>query len=252
MIVECTTAFQNLPRERALSEGIFALGDVELIALLLGTGSNGIHVMDVASSLLETFDGLNGIAQSGVFALADHPGVGTVKALRILGGIELGRRFVYRAGRRREPLMSSQSIWERFGPVLTGLDYEEMWIVAVDATNTVRGTRKVALGGVHACSMLPRDLLRVALADGAIGVVIVHNHPSGATAPSMDDILMTKRFIQTAESAGITLVDHVIIGQNEVYSSFLDLGLLLQRYPAPENLPHRPYTTRLVPPTNKP
>lgn len=253
MIVELNPEEEiHLPRERALTEGVFSLGDAELLALLLGTGQRGLPVVELAQGLVEAFDGLDGIARAGALALADRPGVGMVKALRILAGIELGRRFVYRAGRRREALASSAAVFARFGPALGGLDYEEMWVVGVDAGNAVRGSRRVALGGVHACAMTPRDLLRAALVDAAVGVVIVHNHPSGNASPSMDDIVMTKRFMTAADLVGVTLVDHLIIGREDDYCSLLDLGLIPERVAAPPGLPQRPYGTRNVPPAGAP
>ncbi|MEZ4300704.1 MAG: DNA repair protein RadC [Polyangiaceae bacterium] len=252
MMLEIPHETAHLPRERAVADGVYSLGDAELLALLLGTGQRGRPVIELASGLIDAFDGLDGLARAGLNVLADAHGVGLVKALRILGGIELGRRFVYRAGRRGDPMDTSASVFRRFQPVLGGLDHEEMWVVAVDAANQVRGSRRVALGGVHACAMLPRDILRAALAEGAIGAVIVHNHPSGNSAPSMDDILMTKRFMHAADIAGVTLVDHVILGRGEDYSSMLDLGLVPERIPASPDLPNRPYGTRLVPPPGLP
>ncbi len=237
----------HMPRERALAEGVFALGDAEILALLLGTGARGRTVLELANQLLREFDGLDGIASAGPFALADRTGMGLVKALRLLGGVELGRRYVYRAGRRREPVASSAAVFARFGPVLGGREDEEMWVMSVDARNLVRGCRKVALGGVHVCGMHPRNILRTALLEGAAGMVVVHNHPSGNPAPSMDDILMTKRMLAAADVAGITLVDHLIIGSNEDYRSMLDLGFLPERAPADTPLLQRPYGTRIQP-----
>lgn len=241
-----------MPRERALAEGVFSLGDAELLALLLGTGHRGMPVVELASTLLDSFDGLEGIARAGVLALGERPGVGIVKALRILAGIEVGRRFLCRAGRRREPLESSAAVLARFAPLLAGIDHEEMWVVGLDASNAVRGSHRIALGGVHACAMTPRDLLRAALVDAAAGVVIVHNHPSGNPTPSMDDIVMTKRFMAAADVVGVTLVDHVILGHETDYCSMLDLGLIPQRVPAHPGLPQRPYGTRLAPPPGTP
>jgi len=242
----------HMPRERALAEGVFALGDAELLALLLGTGLRGSPVVHLATALLDAFDGLDGVARAGPFALADRPGVGMVKALRLLGGIELGRRYVYRAGRRSEPLGSSAAVFARFGPVLGGLDTEELWVMSVDARNMVRGCRRVSLGGSHACGLAPRDILRSAVVDGAVGLVMVHNHPSGNPSPSMDDIMMTKRVMAAADLVGITLVDHLIITTNDEYRSMLDLGLIPERMPADIESPRRPYGTRLVPPAGAP
>jgi DNA repair protein RadC len=247
MHIDLPQEILHMPRERALTEGVYALGDSELLALLLGTGVRGQSVVHLAAALLEAFDGLDGIARAGASTLASRPGVGMVKALRVLGGIELGRRFVYRAGRRREPIHSSEAVFARFGPRLGGLDSEELWVMAVDACNAVRGCRRVALGGVHACGMNPRDILRTALVDCAVGVVVIHNHPSGNPAPSMDDIIMTKRILAAADMVGLTLVDHLIIGTNDDYRSMLDLGLIPERMPTEPELPVRPYGTRLAP-----
>ncbi len=237
----------HMPRERALAEGVFTLGDAELLAILLGTGHRGTSVVQLASNLIQTFDGLDGLARAGAFVLAERPGMGVVKALRVLAGIELGRRFVYRAGRRREPLESSRAVFDRFAPVLGGLDSEQMWVMSVDACNLVRGCRQVSLGGVHACGTNPRDVLRLALADGAVGVVVVHNHPSGNPAPSMDDIVLTKRLLASADMVGLTLVDHLIVGGIDDYRSMLDLGLIPERIPHDATLPNRPYGSRLAP-----
>ena len=245
--VEVPHAGILMPRERALAEGLFSLGDAELLALLLGTGSRGRGVLEVANQLLLDFDGLDGIAQAGPFVLADRAGIGLVKALRLLGGVEIGRRYVYRAGRRRDPVSCSASVFARFGPVLGGREDEEMWVMAVDARNLVRGCRKVALGGVHVCGMHPRNVLRTALLEGAVGMIVVHNHPSGNPSPSMDDILMTKRLLQASDVAGITLVDHLIVGANDDYRSMLDLGFIPERNATDHPFVNRPYGTRLTP-----
>lgn len=234
-----------MPRERALAEGVFSLGDAELVALLLGTGSRGRGVLEVAVQLLNDFDGLDGLVQAGPFVLAERCGIGLVKALRLLGGVEIGRRYVYRAGRRREPVRSSAAVFARFGPVLGGREDEEMWVMSIDAKNLVRGCRKVALGGAHVCGTHPRNVLRTALLEGAVGMIVVHNHPSGNPAPSMDDILMTKRLLQASDVAGITLVDHLIVGANDDYRSLLDLGFIPERQATDLPFVNRPYGTRL-------
>lgn len=235
------------PRERALSDGVFALGDAELVALLLGTGVRGKTAGEVAVQLLEDLDGLDGVARAGPHPLAARHGVGMVKALRMLAGIELGRRFVYRAGRRGDPIHSSAAVLARFAPRLSAREDEEMWTVALDARNTVRACRRVAFGGAHACGLHPRDILRTGLAEGAVGLVVVHNHPSGNPAPSMDDVVMTKRLLAATDVVGVTLVDHVIIARDGDYRSMLDLGFIPERVPAPANLRERPYGTRLGP-----
>lgn len=220
------------PRERALEEGIWSLGDADLLAVVLGTGLVGRPVTLVAAALLTRFSGLEGLARLGPHALAEHPGLGLVKALRISASLELGRRVVERATRPRPPVRSSAAIaaWcvARLGP----LDHEQMWVISLDGRNGMRGARRVAEGGLHGCSVAARDILRAALADAASAMVLVHNHPSGDAAPSSEDIEMTQQVAAAGVVVGVPLVDHVILVPDGRYSSLLDLGVLVNADPS--------------------
>src|SRR6185295_13572329 len=102
---------------------------------------------------------------------------GAVKALRIAAAMELGRRGARRAVSEEGPLAGSDEVAARMAPLLAGLRHEEMWMIALDGRNRVRATRRVSQGGVHACAVAPRDILRVALLEAAVSIVLVHNHP---------------------------------------------------------------------------
>lgn len=217
------------PRERALEAGFAVLGDADLLAIVLGTGCAGRHVTLVSAALLEEFGGLEGLARAGPSSLAQHPGLGLAKALRIAGALELGRRAFQQAMRPREPLRTSASVAAYFMPRLCHLDHEELWVIALDGRNAVRGTRRVAQGGLHGCSVAPRDILRAALADAASAILLVHNHPSADPTPSMEDLAMTKTVADAAAVVGMPLLDHVIIGASGRYASLLDLGAMTQR-----------------------
>jgi DNA repair protein RadC len=214
------------PRERALEAGFDALGDADLLAIVLGTGFSGQPVMLVAAALLDRFAGLDGLTRVGPAALAKHPGLGLAKALRVAASIELGRRACQQALRLREPLHTSAAVAKYFAPRLSHLDHEEMWVAALDGRNAMRGIRKVSQGGLHGCSVTARDILRAALADAASSILLVHNHPSGDPRPSMEDLAMTRMVAEAAEVVGTPLVDHVILGAGGKYASMLDLGIL--------------------------
>lgn len=217
------------PRERALEAGFAVLGDADLLAIVLGTGCAGRHVTRVSADLLERFGGLEGLSRAGPSSLAQHPGLGLAKALRISGALELGRRAFQQAMRPREPLRTSAAVAAYFVPRLCHLDHEELWVVALDGRSAVRGTRRVAQGGLHGCSVAPRDILRAALADAASAIVLVHNHPSSDPTPSMEDLAMTRTVGDAAAVVGMPLLDHVIIGASGRYASLLDLGVIAQR-----------------------
>ena len=214
------------PRERAIEEGVASLGDAELLAVLLGTGLAGRPVSLVAAGLLDRFAGLEGLARLGASALADHPGLGKVKAARIAAAIEIGRRTARRTARTREPLRSSAAVVGHIGPTLRALEHEEMWLLSLDGRSNLRSARRVAQGGLHGCSVTPRDILRTALSDAASAIVIAHNHPSGDPTPSMEDVQMTRVLVDACNVTGVPLIDHVIVAPDGRYSSMLDLGII--------------------------
>jgi DNA repair protein RadC len=205
---------------------VSALGDAELLSVLLGTGMRGRPVGQLASGLIDELGGLEALGRLSAQALACHRGLGVVKAARVCAAIELGRRAFERASQPREPLRSSAAVATWFRTRLGGLDHEEMWVVALDGRNGLRGARRVAQGGLHGCSVAARDILRGALAQAASALVLVHNHPSGDPTPSAEDVAMTRTVAEAADVVGTPLVDHVIVSGAGGYTSMLDLGLL--------------------------
>ncbi len=136
------------------------LADADLLAVLLGTGLAGCPVGRVAADLLDDTGGLDGLARLGPAAIAEHAGVGPVKALRVAASLELGRRAVRRAQRDLGSLNSSAAVAARLGPDIAMLRHEEMWVVCLDGRNHLRAARRVAQGGLHGCLILPGDVLR--------------------------------------------------------------------------------------------
>ena len=211
---------------RARAEGIASLDDTDLVAILLGTGTAGRSVAVVANDLLERMGGLQGLSRLGPTALADHAGLSLAKAVRLAASLELGRRSFERTARPREPLRHPSAVAGWFASRLGGLDHEEMWVVALDGRNGMRGTRRVSQGGLHGCSVTARDILRLALADAATAIVLIHNHPSGDPSPSTEDLIMTKTVVTAAAVVGTPLVDHVIVTRVGRYISLRDIGAL--------------------------
>lgn len=214
------------PRERALSEGVEALGDADLLAVLLGTGTTRTPVAVLAAELLERSSGLEGLLRRGPAVIAEHPGIGLAKALRIGAALELGRRAVQREARLVGPLRDSRAAVDYLRPRIGPLDHEEMWLLALDGRNYLQSARRIAVGGMHACTVLPRDVLRLALMEAASTFVLAHNHPSGDPTPSPGDASMTRQVAQLGALLGVPLVDHVIVARGGGHSSMLDIGVL--------------------------
>lgn len=213
-------------RERASQGGVGGLSDVDLVALLLATGAAGQPVGDVAHDLLSGVGGLERLERVGPYRLAQQRGIGPVKATRLLAAIELGRRVSLRSlSDERQVVGSFEAVaaWAR--PRLAGLDHEEVWLLCLDAKNSLRSARRIAQGGLHGCALRPADVLRPALEDAASGIVLVHNHPSGDPTPSMADIEMTRALLEACELLGLYFLDHVIVARSGA-ESLRELELL--------------------------
>jgi len=223
--VEAPVSVPTGPRERALEEGVAALGDVDLLAILLGTGLAGRPVGVVAAAVLDAVGGLEGLARVGPAVIAEQAGVGTAKALRVAAALELGAR----AARRPQALArvsDSREVAAFMTPRLGALPHEELWLLCLDARNRVRSLRRVGMGGVHGLSVRPGDVLRAAIYEAAVSVVLVHNHPSGDPTPSPEDLGMTRQLVEAGRLVGIPLLDHVIVAPSGTYTSLLDLGAI--------------------------
>lgn len=211
-------------RERVLELGPHALADVDLIALLLGTGAEGQSARRVAASLLDRAGDLASLSELGPHALASSHGIGPAKAARIVAALELGRRAsIETTMMRRRVLASFDAVADWARPRLSHLDHEEVWLLVLDGQNGLRSARRVAQGGLHGCALTPRDVLQPALRDGASAIVVLHNHPSGDPTPSTDDVVMTRALAEACEVVGVPLLDHVVVARGGA-ASLRDMG----------------------------
>ena len=213
-------------RERALFGDLGRLGDFELLALVLGTGSTGERVTELARDLLDASGGLEGLVRAAPHGLAARRGLGPAKATRLVAALELGRRATLSALAHRHPVLASFDEvvgWAR--PRLAGLDHEEVWLLSVDGRNGLKSARRVAQGGLHGCSLTTRDVLGPALRDAASAILLVHNHPSGDPRASIEDIGMTRALAAACNVVGLPLLDHVIVARGGA-SSLVETGAL--------------------------
>jgi DNA repair protein RadC len=211
------------PRERVALEGVAALSDAELLALVLGTGKKGVSVHVLSAAVLEEAGGVTGLAKLGLGLLSCRPGVGAAKGARRAAAIELGRRAAAVAPPARVCSAIDVADWAR--PRIVPLDHEELWVLALDGASHLRAARRVAMGGLHGVHVATRDPLRAALREGASAFVLVHNHPSGDPTPSADDIDFTERIGDAAEVIGTPLVDHVVVARDG-WRSLAEMGTI--------------------------
>ncbi len=214
------------PRERILLFGAEAVGDADLLAILLGTGTAGEPSPELARAILSESGGLAMLAQKEAAEMAERRGLGPAKAARIVAALELGRRscrVLADSGREVIDSLDAVEAWAR--PRLTCLEHEEVWFLGLDGRNRLRAARRVGQGGLHGCSLLASDILRPAVKTGASALVLVHNHPSGDPAPSEADVTMTQTLATACEIVGVTLLDHVVVARSGI-SSLRESGRL--------------------------
>lgn len=211
-------------REKLSERGIESLSDADLVALLLGTGSQDEPVSVLAERLLCESGGLHGLARAGSRHLAGVRGIGVGKAARISAAIELGRRVAALPLERGVRISSSEDVYRAFGPLLSHQLHEELWAIALDARQRVLARVQLARGGLSSCPVTVADIFRPLIREGASAMIVIHNHPSGAPDPSPEDLAFTERVAQAGELLGIFLLDHVIVAADGFYSC-LDAGL---------------------------
>jgi DNA repair protein RadC len=211
------------PRERLASLGASALSGAELLAVLLGSGSAGQSVFDLAREL--SARGLASLAQTPAQSLARHRGLGLAKALRILAAFELGRRLHCEEGPRRPRLDSPELAAAYLSPRHAAHQSEVFGILALDSKHRLLGEKIVATGGRHSVAITPADVFQAALPYRPRSVLAFHNHPSGDPHPSEEDKALTYRLARSGEVLGIALVDHIVVG-GQSFASFKQLGLL--------------------------
>ena len=213
------------PRERLFSSGPRALADVELVALLLGSGGPGGGAADLAKRLLASCGGLLQLGQTDVHVLRGHGGLGPAKAAALVAAVELGRRL---QSRRLEPgarIHGPGDVHAHFQPWLAAADTEQFHAVLLDGRHRVKDVVLVSQGTLTASLVHPREVFRSAIRRAAAAIVLVHNHPSGDPAPSGEDRRVTERLVQAGELVGIRVLDHVVVAEGG-FHSFSEAGEL--------------------------
>lgn len=212
------------PRERLIVHGPASLSDAQLLAIIIRNGRSGHTALDVGRELLERFEGLSGIDHAGIKEICSVAGIGQAKAAEIKAAIELGRRY-QKPNLAGASFCSSQDVAEYYRPRMKDVKQEEFRCAILDTKNKIVKDVKVTTGTLNASLVHPRDTFKAAVRESAAAVIFIHNHPSGDTRPSQEDILLTKRLIQAGDVLGIQVLDHIIIG-DAGHFSFRDNGMI--------------------------
>ena len=214
------------PREKLMLKGKSILSDAELIAILIGSGSRNESAVELSKRILASVDNnLNALGKLSISQLMTFKGIGEAKAISIIASMELGRR---RRGEEAIELLkitSSKIIFEIMQPILGELPHEEFWIIYLNNSNKVLTKLQLSKGGITGTLVDVRLVFKTALEQGATGLILCHNHPSGALTASDADKQITKKLKMAGESLDIKIIDHLIVTEHQYYS-FADEGIL--------------------------
>lgn len=213
------------PRDRLAARGPAALSDVELVAVLLGTGGAGWRGTELSRALLERFGRLSALLEAPASELARVRGVGEARAARVSAARELARRALDEQMQARDSLASPAAVRAYLRLRLQGLGHEVFWVVFLDAQNRVIAAEELFRGTLTQTSVYPREVVKRALAHNAAGVILAHNHPSGVAEPSIQDQALTRALAESLALVDVKVLDHFIVAPGAGLS-FAERGLL--------------------------
>ncbi|MGE5836820.1 MAG: RadC family protein [Acidobacteriota bacterium] len=216
-------ALGDRPREKLERAGVIALGDNELLSIVIGHGTAGASALAIANRLLTAAGGTHGLTRLTAEHLTQVPGVGRALATRVLAAVELGRRTLLLSPRARPRFLTPRDAALFLLPQFGAHPVERFGVMMLDTRLRLVRTQLISVGSVDASLAHPRDVFREATIAGAAALVLFHNHPSGDPTPSRDDLDLTRRLVAAGRVLGIDVVDHVILADTH-YCSMKESG----------------------------
>ena len=217
---------EERPREKLITKGSRNLTTAELIALILRSGTRESSALELSRGLLAAYQNrLDRLSKCTIEELQQYPGIGPARATALVASFELGRRSRSKESSNNIKINSSAAAYHCMEPLLGHLSHEEFWVLFLNNAHTVLAKTCISSGGYTGTLVDVRMILKKALALSAVGLVLVHNHPSGTLNPSQADLDLTSKIVKAAKTIDITVLDHLIVTE-KAYFSFADKHLL--------------------------
>ena len=219
-------AKDDRPREKLLLNGAENLSNSELLAILIHNGSKEKTAVDLAKEVLKLGkDNLGELSKLSIKELMKIKGIGEAKAITIAAALELGRRRQTAIPLAKTAVGSSSDIAHFLQTKLKDYRHEVFAVLFLNRANKINHFEIVSEGGITGTVADPRIILRKALEEDAVNIILCHNHPSGSLKPSRADEQLTAKIKEAARFLDITVLDHIIVSEDGYYS-FADEGLL--------------------------
>ena len=211
------------PRERMLNYGASHLSHAELLAILINTGRKGYSSLDIANELLKSIVNLKELKHLSINDLNKIKGVGLYKALTLKAAFELGERMHSGSVDDKIQINSPKDVADFMIEKMEHLTQEKFIALFLNSKNIIIKQKTIFMGTLNSAIVHPREIYSEAVKCASNAIIVLHNHPSGDTTPSLEDIKTTDRLRECGDILGIQLLDHVIIGDH-TYLSMVEEG----------------------------
>lgn len=209
---------QERPREKLIAQGVGALSDAELLAILISTGNRKKNAVELAREILDTFS-YDELSMITVQELSKIDGIKNAKAATIVAALNFGKRINQKIiNKRIEKITCAQDIYELMKNYFLDTRKEHFYSIMLNTKNDIISIEHISTGDLSTSIVNPREVFTPAVKRSAKSVAFVHNHPSGSAKPSREDLLITRRLVEAGLILDIKVLDHVIIGRNNYYS----------------------------------
>ena len=206
------------PRERLLKFGAEALSSQELLALIVGQGVSKKSVMTIAQELMTRFGSIRAISEATIEELSKIKGIGIAKSAKLKASFELAKREDLEEEHIDYDIKDPQGVVKAIRAKIKDKAKEHFKLILLNTRNKIIGISDISTGTLSASLVHPREVFKEVITHSASSVILVHNHPSGDTEPSEEDIKITRRMIEAGKILGIEVLDHIIIGKKDFCS----------------------------------
>ncbi len=213
------------PREKLIHKGAAHLSDAELLAIFLRTGIVGKNAVELARELLVHFGSLTKLCTADLATFSQQPGMGPAKYAQLQAVMEMARRALAEQIKQGAIMDSPQSVKDYLRLSMRSMPYEVFVVIFLDAQHRALATEELFRGTLTQASVYPREVVKRALFHNAAAVIFAHNHPSGTAEPSKADGTLTQSLKQALALVDINVLDHFVIGSEDVVS-FAERGLI--------------------------
>ena len=216
---------EERPRERLVKHGVNFLTDAELLGIILVKGYQGKTSVEVAKDLLSETKSLRKLDSLSYPEMSSVKGVGLAKFAQIKAALEIGKRLLRETNLPKKKIHNALDLVNYYEPCMRDLKKEKFKAILLDVKNKIIRDIDISVGSLTESIVHPREVLKEIIKESAASVIFLHNHPSGESNPSKNDLDITDRLVEACNIIGVRVLDHIILGEDN-YTSFAQEGLL--------------------------